>query len=142
PYTTLFRSSKEDEETPNFFGIPLEEDETSGEANDQLAARTFRIVGVLGNELSGVGRRFRGIMPAYNIYIPVKAARLWTEEHRSEQAEVALELARKSGVLSKDEQIGYVSAIVRVNDPIALTEVRNKVNGMGFDSFSIMDQLE
>ena len=136
------KKSKEDEETPNFFGIPLEGDETGGAPDDALVARTFRIVGVLGNELSGVGRRFRGIMPAYNIYIPVKAAHLWTEEHKSEQAEVALELARKSGVIGKDEAIGYMSAVVRVNDPIALTEVRNKINGMGFDSFSIVDQLE
>ncbi|HEX8888676.1 MAG TPA: ABC transporter permease [Pyrinomonadaceae bacterium] len=136
------KSGKEEEETPNFFGIPLEEDETSDEANGQLVARTFRITGVLGNELTGVGRRFRGIMPAYNIYIPVKAARLWTEEHRSEQAEVALQLARESGAIGKNEQIGYVSAVVRVNDPVALTEVRNKINSMGFDSFSIVDQLE
>ncbi|HYJ47845.1 MAG TPA: ABC transporter permease [Pyrinomonadaceae bacterium] len=130
----------EDEETPNFFGIPLEGDE--GVPEDALVARTFRIVGVLGNELSGVGRRFRGIMPAYNIYIPVRAARAWAEEHRSEQAQVAFELARQSGVIGKDEVIGYGAAVVRVNDPVALTEVRNKINSMGFDSFSIVDQLE
>jgi putative ABC transport system permease protein len=136
------KKSAEDEETPNFFGIPLEGDEgTQGEDN-ALVARTFRIAGVLGNELTGVGRRFRGIMPAYNVYIPVRSARLWAEEHRSEQAQVALELARKSGVIGKDEAIGYAAAVVRVNDPVVLTDVRNKINGMGFDSFSIMDQLE
>ena len=138
------RKKKGDEdETPNFFGVPLESDETEGApASDALVARTFRIVGVLGGELSGAGRRFRGIMPAYNIYIPVKAAHQWTEEHRSEQAEVALELARESGVIGKDEVIGYPSAVVRVNDPVALTDVRNKINAMGFSSFSIVDQLE
>lgn len=136
------KNSQEEEETPNFFGIPLEGDEGGGAQGDALVARSFRIVGVLGNELTGVGRRFRGIMPAYNIYVPVRAARDWAVEHRSEQAQVALELARKSGVIGKDEAVGYASAVVRVNDPVALTEVRNKINALGFDSFSIVDQLE
>ncbi|MDQ3821478.1 MAG: ABC transporter permease, partial [Acidobacteriota bacterium] len=98
------KKGEEEDETPNFFGVPLEADEGGGEraASDALVARTFRIAGVLGGELSGVGRRFRGIMPAYNIYIPVKAARQWTEEHRSEQSEVALELARESGMIARD----------------------------------------
>ncbi|HKC64990.1 MAG TPA: FtsX-like permease family protein, partial [Pyrinomonadaceae bacterium] len=136
------RKKADEDETPNFFGVPLEGDEGEGAPSDALVARTFRIVGVLGGELNGVGRRFRGIMPAYNIYIPVKAARLWTEEHRSEQAEVALQLARENGVIGKDEVIGYPSAVVRVNDPVVLTDVRNKINSMGFSSFSIVDQLE
>ncbi|MDQ3821479.1 MAG: FtsX-like permease family protein, partial [Acidobacteriota bacterium] len=41
-----------------------------------------------------------------------------------------------------DEVIGYPSAVVRVNDPVVLADVRNKINGMGFSSFSIVDQLE
>src|SRR5918911_2174391 len=53
------RKDGEEEGTPNFFGIPLEEE--GDEPRDALVARSFTVVGVLANELSGVGRRFRGI---------------------------------------------------------------------------------
>lgn len=136
------KKSDEEEEPPNFFGIPLEDEEGEGARADALVARTFRISGVLKDELTGVGRRFRGTMPAYEIYISVEAARLWREEHRDEMGEVALELARQSGALKDNETIGYGMAVVRVQDPVALTEVRNRINQLGFSSFSIVDQLE
>ena len=137
------KSSEEEEEQPNFFGIPLEDEENSEDApTDALVARSFRITGVLKNELSGVGRRFRGTMPAYEIYISVQAARLWREEHRDEMGEVALELARQSGMLKENETIGYGMVVVRVQDPVALTDVRSRINNLGFSSFSIVDQLE
>jgi ABC-type antimicrobial peptide transport system permease subunit len=136
------KKSSEEEEQPNFFGIPLEDEESNDPSTDALVARSFRVVGVLKNELSGIGKRFRGTMPAYQIYISVQAARLWREEHRDEMSEVALQLARESGALGKDETIGYGTAIVRVNDPVALTDVRNRINALGFGSFSIVDQLE
>ncbi|HEX8846629.1 MAG TPA: FtsX-like permease family protein [Pyrinomonadaceae bacterium] len=137
------KKGDEEDGQPNFFGVPLEDEEDAeAQAADALVARTFKIVGVLKNELSGVGRRFRGIMPAYEIYIPVQAARAWREEHRDELGEVALELARESGAIGKDETIGYVSAVVRVTDPVVLTDVRNRLNALGFSSFSIVDQLD
>ncbi len=136
------KKSSEEEEQPNFFGIPLEDEESNDPSTDALVARSFRVVGVLKNELSGIGKRFRGTMPAYQIYISVQAARLWREEHRDEMSEVALQLARESGALGKDETIGYGTAVVRVNDPVALTDVRNRINALGFGSFSIVDQLE
>jgi ABC-type lipoprotein release transport system permease subunit len=133
----------EDEEgTPNFFGIPLEEENGEGARADALVARSFTVVGVLGGELSGVGRRFRGLMPAYNVYVPLTAARAWKTEHGDELGEVALQLARESGALGADEEIGYGSAVVRVTDPVVLSEVRGRINELGFSSFSIMDQLE
>jgi ABC-type antimicrobial peptide transport system permease subunit len=136
------KKSAEEEEQPNFFGIPLEDEESKDTAADALVARSFKIVGVLKDELSGVGRRFRGMMPAYEIYVSIQAARLWREEHRDEMSEVALELARQSGALGQNETIGYGTAVVRVSDPVALTEVRNRINALGFGSFSIVDQLE
>ncbi|HEV7842917.1 MAG TPA: ABC transporter permease [Pyrinomonadaceae bacterium] len=136
------KKSAEEEESPNFFGIPLEDEESTDARADALVARSFRIVGVLKNELSGMGRRFRGLMPAYEIYISVQAARHWREEHRDEMGEVALELARQSGALGQNETIGYGSATIRVNDPVKLTVVRDRINALGFGSFSILDQLE
>ena len=137
------KKEEEDEETPNFFGIPLEEGGGGGGArSDALVARTFTVVGVLANELTGVGRRFRGMMPAYNVYVPLAAARAWRAEHGDELGEVALQLARASGALGADEEIGYSSAVVRVSDPVALTPVRNRIGELGFSSFSIVDQLE
>jgi putative ABC transport system permease protein len=137
------KKSDEEEEQPNFFGIPLEDEENKDDAKtDALVARTFRIVGVLKNELSGMGRRFRGMMPAYEIYVSLQAARRWRDEHRDEMGEVALQLARQSGAIGENEGIGYGTAVARVSDPVKLTEVRDKVNALGFGSFSIVDQLE
>lgn len=137
------KKSDEEEETPNFFGIPLEDEEQKDDAGtDALVARSFRIVGVLKNELSGMGRRFRGMMPAYEIYVSLQAARRWRDEHRDEMGEVALQLARQSGALGENESIGYGTAVARVSDPVMLTEVRNRINALGFGSFSIVDQLE
>jgi ABC-type antimicrobial peptide transport system permease subunit len=137
------KKSEEEEEQPNFFGIPLEDEENQDTAGaDALVARSFLIVGVLKNELSGVGRRFRGMMPAYEIYVSLQAARLWRDEHQDEMSEVALQLARQSGAIGENETIGYGTAVVRVTDPVMLTEVRDRINALGFGSFSIVDQLE
>jgi ABC-type antimicrobial peptide transport system permease subunit len=57
-------------------------------------------------------------------------------------SEVALELARSSGALKEGETFGYGTAVVRVNDPGVLPEVRRKITELGFGSASIMDQLE
>jgi len=37
---------------------------------------------------------------------------------------------------------GYDSAIIRVTDPVMLTEVRKRLTDAGFGSFSIVDQLD
>jgi putative ABC transport system permease protein len=55
---------------------------------------------------------------------------------------VALELARESGALGEGETGGYGSAVVRVADPVVLTDVRKRLTELGFTSFSIVDQLE
>ncbi len=137
--------AEDDDEGPtNFFGIPLE-DEAPDESNaSSLVARTFRIAGVLSNEIrEGAGQGgIRGMMPDARIYVPLKTAREWTLEHRSTIGEVALELARQSGALGEDQHEGYDAAVIRVTDPGKLTTVRQQLTERGFGSFSIVDELD
>lgn len=134
------KKDDEEEEIPNFMGIPLDEDEDSSAA-DSLVAKSFRIVGVLKKPENNRGG-FRGFMPSANLYISVKNAREWREAYRDSLSQVAIQLARESGTLKEGEQPGYASATVRVSDPAAMPEVRNKLKAAGFGSFSIMDQLD
>jgi ABC-type lipoprotein release transport system permease subunit len=128
----------------NFFGIPLS-DEPPDETNTQgLVAKSFRIAGVLKTEVrEGPGQGgLRGLLPTSDLYLPLPTARAWTLEHRSPIGQVALELARGSGALGDSDTEGYDSAVVRVSDPVALTEVRKRITELGFGSFSIVDELE
>ena len=139
----LLAPDKEKDEggASSFFGLPLEDDESAAPSTNGLAARSFRIVGVL-KAPDNNGPRFRGMMPASDIYIPLQAARAWTLEYRDNLSEVALELARESGAISENETGGYGSAVLRVTDPVVLTDVRRRLTELGFGSFSIVDQLE
>ncbi len=137
------KGESEEEEQTNFFGIPLGEPEPDEKAVG-LVAHTFKIAGVLKTELKeGPGQGgLRGLLPRSGIYVPLPAARAWVLEHRTPMGQVALELARQSGVLGDAESEGYDSAVVRVDDPVALTEVRKRLTDSGFSSFSIVDELE
>jgi ABC-type antimicrobial peptide transport system permease subunit len=135
------REEKTDDDQMSFFGIPLEDEGTVDAPDSQLVARSFRIVGVLKNGESG-GRRFRGLTIAADVYVPLQAARAWSIEHQDDLGQVALRLAREHGLLGESETGGYGSAIVRVTDPVVLTDVRKRLTGMGFGSFSIVDELE
>ncbi|HEX8772982.1 MAG TPA: FtsX-like permease family protein [Pyrinomonadaceae bacterium] len=129
-------------DAPSFFGLPLGDDEAaSDEAANSLAAKSFKIVGVL-KAPEGNAPRFRGMMPASDIYIALRAARAWTLEHKDNLSEVALELARQNGVLGENESGGYGSAVIRVTDPAVLQDVRKRLTELGFGSFSIVDQME
>jgi len=135
----------DDAETLNFFGLPLETETAEEDHAGALAARTFRIVGVLQTELenSAQGRsRFRGLMPVSSIYIPLGAAREWSKHYRNSISEVAFRLARESGVLGANETEGYQMAVVRVSDPDVLPEVQGRLEKLGFSSFSVVDQLK
>jgi ABC-type lipoprotein release transport system permease subunit len=139
------KSNKKEGDDLSFFGLPLgggDEDT----AEEQVVARTFRIAGVLKDEVEGGGpngrQRFRGLMPAARIYVPLKAAREWARQYRDPLNQVALQLARGSGALSAGQEEGYQSAIVRVNDPDVLPAVRKQLTALGFSSFSIVDELE
>ena len=135
----------EDPGPSNFFGIPLDEgprDEPS--EGSQVVARTFRIIGVLNPRIKeGAGQGgLRGLMPGAAVYIPLPAAREWYRDHRGPAAQVALALARQSGVLGEDEAEGYETAIVRVSDPVVLPQVRQRITELGFGSFSIVDEID
>src|SRR5947207_13196541 len=82
----------------------------------------------------------RGLMPPADIYVPMAAAHQWSIEHESEQSQVISALAREKGVIGEDQK-GYFSAVVRVTDPVKLTDVRNRLKEMGLGSFSFVDQL-
>jgi ABC-type antimicrobial peptide transport system permease subunit len=133
-----------EEDLPNFFGLPLEDDRSREGGCGGLVAKTFRIVGVLSPEIKeGAGQGgLRGLFPDARIYIPLAAAHEWSIEHRGPMSQVALALARESGSLGTSESEGYDSAVVRVNNPVALTGVRKRLTELGFGSFSIVDQLE
>jgi len=135
---------KEDEgESANFFGIPLDEPGLD-ESSPDIESRTFRIAGVLSTEIrEGAGQGgLRGMMPGAGIYIPLQMAHDWTITHRGPMGQVALELARRGGNLAEGQTEGYDTAVVRVSDPVKLTEVRQKLTELGFGSFSIVDELD
>ncbi|HET9479575.1 MAG TPA: FtsX-like permease family protein, partial [Pyrinomonadaceae bacterium] len=133
----------EEEESPNFFGIPLD-DPGLDESAPGLETRTFRIAGVLSTEIrEGAGQGgMRGMMPSAGIYIPLSIAHDWTTKHRTPMSQVALALARRGGNLGEGQTEGYDSAVVRVTDPVKLQEVRQKISDLGYGSFSIVDELD
>jgi ABC-type antimicrobial peptide transport system permease subunit len=141
------KKSDADEGGMSFFGLPLGgEDVGGGAASSNVAARSFRIVGVLKPEVespNGNNRgQFRGLMPVASIYVPLRAAREWSQKYRGSLSQVALELARASGAIKGDEAEGYPMAVVRVTDPDILTDVQKRINERGFGTFSIVDQLK
>jgi ABC-type lipoprotein release transport system permease subunit len=136
-------TNQEEEDRPNFFGIPLDDDGLD-ESSANLKTHAFRIAGVLNTEIKeGAGQGgLRGLMPGAGIYIPLQVAHDWSREHRGVMSRVALALARQGGNLGAGETEGYDSAVVRVSDPVALTEVRKQITDLGFTSFSIVDELD
>src|SRR5215217_5140528 len=135
--------SDSEEETPNFFGIPLD-DPGLDESSADLETKTFRIAGVLSAEIKeGAGQGgMRGLMPSAGIYIPLQMANAWNINHRGPMSQVALALARRSGNLGAGQTEGYDLAVVRVADPVLLTGVRQKITELGFGSFSIVDEID
>ncbi len=133
-----------EDEPPGFFGLPMDQGSTVDNGEGELVAKTFRIVGVINTEIKeGAGQGgLRGLLPDARIFIPLKAAGQWAKEHRSQMGMVALALARQSGGLGQSDAEGYDSAVVRVTDPVVLTEVRRQLTEKGFGSFSIVDQLD
>ena len=131
-------------ESESFFGLPLgEEDQDTQPKAAVVVARTFRIVGVVAEpKQDGRPGPSRGLMPTADIYIPLAAAHQWAIQHLGEQARVIMALAREKGAIGEDQSPGYFSAVVRVNDPVALTDVRKRLTDLGLGSFSIVDQLD
>ena len=135
-------NAEEEEETPNFFGIPLD-DPGLDESNPGVEIQTFRIAGVLAEIKEGVGQGgIRGLFPGAQIYIPLQLAHDWSIQHRSPMGQVALALARRGGNLGEGQNEGYEAAVVRVSDPKHLTAVRQRITELGFGSFSIVDEID
>ncbi|HEV8427666.1 MAG TPA: FtsX-like permease family protein [Pyrinomonadaceae bacterium] len=137
------KDESSEEETPNFFGIPLD-DPGLDESSPDVEIKTFRIAGVLSTEIKeGAGQGgLRGMMPGAGIYVPLQMAHEWTTQHRGPMSQVELALARASGNLAEGQTEGYDRAVVRVEDPVQLTEVRQKITELGFSSFSIVDEID
>ncbi|HEY0761130.1 MAG TPA: FtsX-like permease family protein [Pyrinomonadaceae bacterium] len=137
------KTETEEEESPNFFGIPLD-DPGLDESSSDLEIKTFRIVGVLSTEIKeGAGQGgLRGMMPGAGIYLPLQMAHQWTIQHRGPMSQVELALARASGNLAEGQTEGYDRAVVRVEDPVQLTQVRQQITDLGFSSFSIVDEID
>ncbi len=139
----------------SIFGIPLEGAgvgvaggaDASGDAG-RLAARTLRIAGVLHDESKDAKgkardrRGFGGLMPNAGLYVPLKFAREWRAQNRNPLEEVALQLARESGAIGKDEGEGYPTATVRVSDPAAVGDVVKRLKDAGFNAFDLMGELD
>ncbi|HEX5702051.1 MAG TPA: FtsX-like permease family protein [Pyrinomonadaceae bacterium] len=136
------KTEESDEGGFSFFGLPLEEGE--GPPANSIVAKRLTIAGVLGREKregaaqGGAG----GLMFNAGMYVPLPIARDWSAKHRDPMRETALALVRQSGQLNENQSEGYGSAVVRVSDPVALTEVRKQIHDKGFGSFSIVDQLD
>jgi ABC-type lipoprotein release transport system permease subunit len=132
------------EDAPNFFGIPLEDDGLDESDAAGIKTRAFRIAGVLNTEIKeGAGQGgLRGLMPGAGVYIPLATAHAWSVQHRGPMSRVALSLARTKGSLGEGDSEGYDSAVVRVTDPVVLTDVRKQITEKGFGSFSIVDEIE
>jgi len=137
------KEKRDEDDGATFFGLPMPQ-EAAGPDGNALAAKTFRIAGVLSVEIKeGAGQGgLRGLMPDAGIYIPSGTARAWALENRGPMKEVALALAREKGTLNQNEIEGYDSAVIRVTNPAALSDVRKQLTQSGFGSFSIVDQLE
>lgn len=108
--------------------------------DDVAVARSYRIVGVL-KEAEG-GNRFRGLMPTPDVYLPMQAARSWKEEHPDGLSQVALRLARQKGSVGEQEKVNFTTAVLRVADPVVLSEVRGRLAALGFGSFSFIDEFK
>jgi ABC-type antimicrobial peptide transport system permease subunit len=121
---------------------PAKEDgnERGATSDELVAARTYRIVGVLAEEPGG--NRFRGLTAPSNIYLSLDAARRWKDEHPDPLSRVALRLARKKGTVSGGENVSFTTAVVRVGDPVQMTEVRRRLSQLGFGSFSFIDEFK
>ena len=108
--------------------------------DELVAAREYRIVGVLAQEPGG--NRFRGLAAPSNIYLPLDDARSWKDDHPDPIARVALRVARQKGLVDKDNKVSFTTAVVRVDDPAQLNEVRTRLSQLGFGSFSFVDEFK
>ena len=91
-------TTTDDNEPPNFFGIPLSEEDFEQKDSRVVAERTFRIAGVLKEaKPDGGPGPTRGLMPYADVYIPVATARQWSIAHQGEQSRCPRQRFRRRG---------------------------------------------
>ncbi|HEV2705457.1 MAG TPA: FtsX-like permease family protein [Pyrinomonadaceae bacterium] len=127
-------------QTIELLDAPANENGERAKPDELVVARSFRIVGVL-REAEG-GNRFRGMVPMPDVYLPMQVARAWKDEHQESLNQVALRLARKKGSVGEQEKVSFTTAVLRVTDPVVLSEVRQRLTALGFGSFSFIDEFK
>ena len=118
----------------SIFGIPLtllQTDDERGPADEEarLERHAFRIVGVLETES---GLNLDQFLRS-EIYIPIEQARSLREANRDP-------LERMGEALVGDA--GYQRAEVRVTDPTQVRAVQQEITKIGFNSFSLNNQVD
>ncbi len=111
------------------FGIPLSMISGDEELDGRFVKSQFRIVGVLATE---TGVNFDQFART-DIYVPVEQARVFREANRDP-------LERMGEALVGDT--GYSRAEVRVMDPSRVREVEQHIKKLGFNSFSLTNQID
>jgi hypothetical protein len=111
------------------FGIPLSMISEDEESEGRLVKSQFRIVGVLATE---TGVNFDQFART-EIYVPVDQARAFRDANRDP-------LERMGEALVGDT--GYSRAEVRVMDPSRVRDVQQQITKLGFNSFSLTNQID
>jgi ABC-type antimicrobial peptide transport system permease subunit len=111
------------------FGIPLSMISEDEGPEGSFVKSEFRIVGVLATE---TGVNFDQFART-DIYVPVELARAFRDANRDP-------LERMGEALVGDT--GYSRAEVRVMDPSRVREVQQQITKLGFNSFSLTNQID
>ena len=111
------------------FGIPLSMISEDEESEGRFVKSQFRIVGVLATE---TGVNFDQFART-EIYVPVDQARAFRDANRDP-------LERMGEALVGDT--GYSRAEVRVMDPSRVRDVQQQITKLGFNSFSLTNQID
>jgi putative ABC transport system permease protein len=114
------------------FGIPLlNPGDEAGEAEDdsRFERHVFRIVGVLASE---GGFNVNALMET-DLYVPIEQAKRFREANRAPMEQVSEALVGDAG---------YQRAEVRVTDPTQVRAVQDEIKKLGFNSFSLNNQVD
>ncbi|HZS04405.1 MAG TPA: FtsX-like permease family protein [Blastocatellia bacterium] len=121
------------------FGIPLltppgrngnaGDGADEAEGSDRYERHVFRVVGVLPTE-TGLNMP---MLAGADLYIPMEQARRFREANRDPMEKLGEALAGDSG---------YQRAEVRVSDPTQVVEVQKEIEKLGFNSFSLNNQVD
>ena len=143
PSETIRDKEDEEEETPNFFGIPLDDpglDESNPDVETQNVSHCRCARRDQGRRRAGriawtdAGRR--------NLHSAADGPRLDHAASQSDEPGGTWPSRVAAEILREGQNEGYEAAVVRVTDPVQLTEVRQKITELGFGSFSIVDEID